>query len=107
MSANPPQSSNGDEPITQLTLRDYFATAALQGELSGMSDKEKRALHELGRLGVNLSNLAADSSYLYADAMLAARRKSHQEILSPKSYETIAETSFWQAFKKVAGLAKK
>lgn len=99
MSDNQPSSSEKSAPIAQLTLRDYFAAAALQGQLAGMSDKEKRALQELSSQGIDLSNLAAESCYLYADAMLVARGKSREEIVRRESFDTPAETGFWKQFK--------
>jgi hypothetical protein len=56
---NAEQSPNGICPLPGMTLRDYFAAAALQGMLA--------YYHGYG------SFYAAGSAYQYADAMLAER----------------------------------
>lgn len=57
-----------------MTLRDYFAAAALQGLLSNDT-----ALHAFDRLaekhGQCTSGIAASEAMRYADAMLEARKK--------------------------------
>jgi hypothetical protein len=51
-----------------MTLRDYFAAAALQGMLAQPLDE-----------GASFSpNLCARDSYKFADAMLAARKEARQ-----------------------------
>jgi len=48
---------------TGMSLRDYFAAAALQGMLATFSKKEASA------------SLVTDGAYRFADAMLAARER--------------------------------
>ena len=50
-------------PISELTLRDYFAAAALQGTMAGDIDS------------VYTSEKSASIAYKHADAMLAERAK--------------------------------
>ena len=61
----------------ELTLRDYFAAAALPAILSGMASATSADLSELGHLlnTNSLPEMAARSVYRYADAMLAERAK--------------------------------
>ena len=49
-----------------MTLRDYFAAAALQGILSTCNKKEASA------------SLVTDGAYRFADAMLAARERKEE-----------------------------
>ena len=88
-----------DEPITNLTIRDFFATAALIGEMASMTQKEKDALKECAKEGLDISAMAAENSYLYADSMLEARTKTTPEIISRTSFPTQKETDFWGAIK--------
>jgi len=59
------QSPNGICTLPGMSLRDYFAAAALQGLLADPSN-------------CNPYRRNAESAYLYADAMLAARAKEGQ-----------------------------
>lgn len=58
-------------PVDGLTLRDYFAAAALQGLLAA-PDTADWDPHEF-----------VESSYGYADSMLAARATSHTPETTP------------------------
>ena len=51
-----------------MSLRDYFAAAALQGMLASEMVKSDRT-------GQSLRELLSVESYLFADAMLAARER--------------------------------
>ena len=64
------------EPVTTgMTLRDYFAAKAMQGELAALCDPE----NQIYGLSLNVSNeiLARCAKHWYqiADAMLAARKQ--------------------------------
>lgn len=57
-----------------MSLRDYFAAAALTGALAhGVSFKGKNAIEKRQ----SLCNRAASIAYIAADAMLAAREARH------------------------------
>lgn len=71
---NPPLytvSASDDE-----TLRDKFATAALQGIISRMNDETSKVYNELARRTKRTTpELVAHMAYNHADAMLAERNK--------------------------------
>ena len=59
-----------------MTLRDYFAIGALTGLLAGVESPPCRAKDEAG-IEAERQNYAKDlaaGAYMYADAMLAARK---------------------------------
>ena len=56
-----------------MTLRDYFAAAALQGMMASESTKIMSMAELVGNTGVGTAELAAETAYIHADAMLAAR----------------------------------
>ena len=58
--------SNGGSPDDGMTLRDYFAAKAMQGDIAGLS----RHLHQYDG---NELRIKAEAAYLMADAMLKAR----------------------------------
>lgn len=61
-----------------MSLRDYFAAAALSGICAGAktSERETSEGYKLGDACNLIPFLAAELSYEYADAMLAARAES-------------------------------
>ena len=62
-----------DQAVASLTVRDYFASAALQSILSyGHLNGGPSIKKEYAKL--NVTDFA-DSAYMYADAMLKARLK--------------------------------
>lgn len=74
-----PWSESAPMHQTGMSLRDYFATAALQGVLS---DEDQRTWPKDSNNGETynawirrLANERAEFCYLQADAMLSARRK--------------------------------
>jgi hypothetical protein len=54
MNPIPKQSAGDGIDTANITLRDFFAAAALQGQLAAMSNQDKQTLRELGAHGVNL-----------------------------------------------------
>jgi hypothetical protein len=72
--AFPSHGSMGEVAQEGMTLRDYFAAAALQGSLSTIEEYS----HELKRAGSKtpLEVFMARLAYTYADAMLKARSAS-------------------------------
>lgn len=70
------------EPQQGMSLRDYFAAAALQGIISSMANLSiPTALKMLEDVGGqdNLARIVAASASKYADAMLAARERRDQQ----------------------------
>ena len=64
------------DPQRGMSLRDYFAIGALTGLLAGVESPPCRAKDEAG-IEAERQNYAKDlaaGAYMYADAMLAARR---------------------------------
>jgi hypothetical protein len=63
---------DGTHHMRGLTMRDYFAAAALQGSLSTIEDYSQ----ELKRINSKtpLNTFMARLAYAYADAMLEARK---------------------------------
>jgi len=59
---------------TGMSLRDYFAAAALQGALASKETLEAAALLCL-RADIKLEDALATRSYSFADAMLVARKE--------------------------------
>jgi hypothetical protein len=70
--AFPSHGSMGEVAQEGMTLRDYFAAAALQGSLSTIEDYSQ----ELKRINSKtpLNTFMARLAYAYADAMLEARK---------------------------------
>jgi hypothetical protein len=67
---HPQQTQNADGSVSVwygMSLRDYFAAAALQGTLAGPTG------------GPNTYEGLADAAYSAADAMLAARERKESE----------------------------
>ena len=61
-----------------MSLRDFFAAAALQGQIAAFGNKKARALsvEQAKQNGItNPKFQVAKAAYEYADAMLAERRK--------------------------------
>lgn len=59
----------GGGPAESMSLRDYFAAAALKGILA-------RPVSEMEGYGVGQTRLIAEAAFQHADAMLAARAKT-------------------------------
>lgn len=59
-----------------MSIRDYFAAAALTGCAASLTthEREQEAERIAQRLGMKVSQLIAKACYDYADAMLAARK---------------------------------
>jgi hypothetical protein len=62
-------SGSHDERKRGMSLRDYFAAAALQGIITRATSQD--ALYAAG----DKPTVFSDAAYIYADAMLAARQK--------------------------------
>ena len=67
---------HGDQPhleaVPGMTLRDYFAAAALTGILSGRNDWRERGIE-----WEDATTLGTGLAYEFADAMLAAREATN------------------------------
>lgn len=59
---------------TAITLRDYFAGQALQGQIASLSNAE--VAKEFVAMGEKAFEWAAISAYHFADAMIAERNKT-------------------------------
>lgn len=59
-------------PNPGMSLRDYFAAAALQGSVYGASNSRLSPDSEMDN-GETVADIAAKTSYQFADAMLKAR----------------------------------
>jgi hypothetical protein len=61
-----------------MSLRDHFAAAALQGFLASESGNIERLAELTGYIGSSAARISAQTAYIYADAMLAARDGKEQ-----------------------------
>lgn len=60
---------SGHETQTGMSLRDYFAAAAMQGWLASYGTGDSHPVH------AGAAHIAAEQAYKMADAMLAERAK--------------------------------
>ena len=69
----------GDPPRGGMSLRDYFAAAALTGNLASVTPESAANIRQLAKdNNMKLVELEARVAYAYADAMLAEREKVNE-----------------------------
>jgi hypothetical protein len=72
------QDSQPAFPVTRhetgMTLRDYFATHATEGDMNGQREILREQLRRAGGIGVLPDDWRATARYMHADAMLKARQ---------------------------------
>lgn len=64
------------QQFSGMTLRDYFAAKALEGQMAAFSDEDARLLSitNAAENGIDAKEQVAIAAYEYADAMLKARQ---------------------------------